>query len=441
MERELWKSKIGFLAAAIGSAVGIGNIWRFPYIVSISGGGSFLIPYLICTLIFGIPLLIIELATGRRFRGSTITTFERINPKFKFLSFIPTLVVFIILCYYLVVVGWILGYFTSSISNSAIEFSTFSKSIEPTVFSILSLLILTFIVMNGVSNGIEKVSKIMMPLFFVLLIILLLVTLSIPNSIRGILYYFRPDFSKLTDVKVWLLAAGQVLFSLSAGYGIMLTYGSYLKRNEHIPSLSILIAVADTLVAIFAGIIIFGVISSFNLRPTEGPHLAFVVLPKVFESMRFGSIYKSIFFLLLFIAGITSAVSMKEVVISNMIDEFGITRTKAMTIVTPALTMLMLLISLNYSGFFISYYNFLSELDMIFGNLLTLISATVVCAVIAWGWNSKELLEEVDIELEKISKWLDYFFEHDILLILVKFIIPICLVLLFLLKLLGFIQL
>ena len=442
MPREEWSSKWGFIAAALGSAIGIGNIWRFPYMMSLSGGGAFLFPYLIAVVFFGIPILLLELATGRKFRGSIITSFKNINPKLKWLSLIPIVTVFAILGYYVVVTGWTLTYFVASLYGQFLQFRTFSESIEPLIFTILTLTLTAYVVKSGVRNGIENVSKILMPILFILLVILFAKTITLPNAINGIIYYFKPDFTKIFDFKVWLLAFSQSLFSLSAGYGIMLTYGSYLNKKEDIPKLTVAVVVGDTFVAIIAGFIIFSAIYSFNLNLAEGPHLAFVVLMKVFQEISHGLLIASIFFLLLFVAGLSSAISMMEALTANLVDEMNFSREKTTVILLILLFLIAVPVSFSYAGTF--SINLLEVMDYIFGTLFTLLSAAIICFVIAWYWDPKSLIREFHMDIhfkiekiEKISKYIQRFVEYTIIINLVKFVIPTILLLIFLLKVFG----
>jgi NSS family neurotransmitter:Na+ symporter len=440
--REKWSSKLGFLAAAIGSAVGIGNIWRFPYILGINGG-SFLIPYLIAVFVFGVPVMLIELATGRKLRGSIITSFRRIHPNLKWLGFIPVLVLFFITSYYLVVTGWVLAYFTFFLSGEAITFGNFVNTILPLIFAGLSLFFVAFVVKSGIVKGIESLTKIMMPVFFLLLTFLLIRMLMLPKAIEGVTHYFKPDLSKILNINVWLLAFGQAMFSLSAGYGIMMTFGSYLRKDEDIPQVTLITAFFDTLVAVMAGFLIFSAIYSFNLQLDEGPNLAFIVLPNVFKEVFLGEIFGAIFYLLLVFAAISSAISMLELIVANLIDEFSFTRSKAVVVVSSLLFLVMVPIALNFSVF---GRNLLEGMDHLFGSLLTLVSAALICIVIGWFWNPKTLLDEINIEimfgkrksiLYKISRFLDYLVERDILITLVRYVIPGILILMLLLRVLG----
>jgi len=427
------------LLASIGSAVGLGNIWRFPYIFNKAGGSSFLIPYLVSIIIFGIPLMILEFASGRRFKASISSVFEKLNKRSKIFGLFAVAINFFTLSYYMVIVGWVLGYFVESSLLIKTEFSSYINSAAPTIFSFLALLISSAIVYFGIEKGIERFSKIFMPLFFAMLILILAFVLSLPKSIDGILNYFKPDFAQIKNADVWLLAASQSLFSLSLGVGIMITYGSYLSKKENIPKQSVIIALADTLIALTAGMIIFGFLYASNEEIASGSKLAFETMPKIFSSLSIGMIMQPMFFFLLFIAGLTSAISMQEVVVSTLMEEFNFTRRKSSYLTFFLLAFFSIFISLNYSGRLLAQINLLETFDYIFGSMLLVLSAAISCLVLAWNWNTKELLEEVDIRLENISRKLDAFIENDVFLVLIRYIAPTLLITLFLLEI-GFIR-
>ncbi|MBS3052402.1 MAG: sodium-dependent transporter [Candidatus Aenigmarchaeota archaeon] len=439
MDREEWGSRLGFIAAALGSSIGIGNIWRFPYVLSLNGGGAFLIPYIIAVAFFGIPLLLIELSTGRRFRESMVTAFKKINPKMKMLRWIPTITIFFILSYYIVVVGWTLTYFINASLGQFLEFQDFSSSHLPLLATIVSLTLVLLVCKNSIKDGVEKVSKIILPILFILLLLLIIKTLSFPKSLEGIKNYFTPDYSKIFDLKVWLHAFGQALFSIGVGYGIMITYGSYLNKKEDIPHLTNLIVFSDTLIALIGGLIIFSTIYSFSLPISEGPHLAFVVLVKVFEEIRFGFVLGSIFFALLFLAGITSAISMMETLVSNLVDEYNFKKEKASLLIFFLILPISVLVSLSYTN--LMKINLLEIMDFYFGTLLTLLSGAIVAYIIGWYWNPKSLLTEMNIRFElglkKIGYYIDHFVEYIIVINLVKYVIPFTLLLIFVLKVVG----
>jgi len=307
MGREQWSSTLGFILASIGSAVGIGNIWRFPYIVGANGGGAFLVPYLISVLLFGLPLMVLELAIGRSTETSVVSAFRSIRKRFSVAGLVIVAIVSLILGYYLVITSWVLAYALFFALGRPVEFGAFTDSYLPLVFFLLSGLAVFLTVRSGVREGIEKASRYLVP---VLVVILLLVTFSLtePGAVEGVGFYLSPDYSRLTYPAVWIAAFGQAFFSLSVGMGILLTFGSYLGR-EAIFRNAFIIAVADMLIAILAGLVIFPLVFTADLDPAAGVNLAFITLSSAFTEIRYGMLLGALFFLMLFAAALTSAVS------------------------------------------------------------------------------------------------------------------------------------
>ncbi|HIH38938.1 sodium-dependent transporter [Candidatus Woesearchaeota archaeon] len=321
-------SRIGLILVGIGSAIGLGNIWRFPYVVGTSGGGAFLIPYLIAVILFGLPVIMIELAAGRKFQGSVVTTFRKIKSSLGPLGILPVLICLGILSYYLVIMGWVLAFVYFSFVGYP-SFDSFTLSNLPFLFFLICLFAVFLVDRQGIKKGIEKICRLMMPLLFVFLLFLMGKALLLPGARAGLLFYLKPDLSALSDPKVWALAFGQAFFSMSAGWGIMMTFGSYMRKKDSIITSSLWIAGADTLVALLAGFIIFPIVFSFGMDPAAGPQLAFVTLPAIFSAMPLGHFLGGLFFTLLFIGGFTSAVSIIEVCTTVFVDESKIDRRKA----------------------------------------------------------------------------------------------------------------
>jgi len=422
--REHW-SKIGFILASIGSAIGLGNIWRFPYIVGQSGGGAFLIPYFIAVLFFGIPVMLLEFSVGRKFKTSIITSFKKINSKFKYLAFIPIITSTGILGYYIVVAGWTLIYSIFSFTGYP-EFSQFSNQSFSLIAFLVVLIISAIIVKKGIKHGIEKTCEYLLPFLFLFMIILLIKAISLPNALEGIKFYLKPDLSMLSNFRIWLLAFGQAFFSLSVGFGVMLTYGSYTSKKENLIKSSLWIAGADTFIAILAGFIIFPIVFSFGFNPATGPELAFVTLPAIFSTMAFGYIFGFLFFALLFIGALTSSISMLELGVTSMIDKFKLTRKKATIILSSIVALIGLPSALSYSGFNLTLFGkpFLDSMDFIFGTVMTPISALTICLFIAWFWKVKEILKQINKNSKlKISHFI---------IPLTKYIVPLILLIILL---------
>lgn len=327
-EHKSFSSNIGAIMAAVGSAVGLGNIWRFPYICGQYGGGAFLLVYLIFVFCIGMVLMMCEFAIGRRTQSSPAKAFTTLYPKHKgwrTAGVIGIVACFFIVSQYSVVSGWTLNYFVDActgtiaqlgLDSQAIDqhFDTFSSSMwKPIIFLAIFLGITTLVILGGVQKGIERMSKILMPGLLILIIVLCIKSVSMPGAAKGLQYLFQPDFSKLTADGV-LAALGQALFSLSVGMGVMIVYGSYIPQKDNLFRTSLWITASDTLIAILAGIAIFPAVFSCGYEPTEGPGLVFIVLPEVFNTMDgfMGTLFASLFFLLLFIAALTSSISLLE---------------------------------------------------------------------------------------------------------------------------------
>jgi len=383
LNREEW-SRVGFVLASIGSAVGLGNIWRFPYMVGSNGGGAFLITYLFGVILFGIPLMIMEMDAGRKFKGSVVTTLKQINKRSRFVGIIAIATSLGILSYYLVVSGWSLAYFIFSMTGF-VEFKSFVTTLMPVLFFIVSLTAVGVIVSFGIKKGIEKTSTLLIPILVLLLLGLAAYSLTLPEAAKGISFYLNPNFDFLLDAKTWVFGFSQAFFSLSVGYGILLTYGSYLGNKRGITRPGIAISAADTMVAVIAGFVIFPVVFSLGLSPASGPELIFVSMPTAFGSMPFGSIVGAFFFLLIFIAAITSAVSMLEVGAAALIDELKWSRKKSVLLLSLILLITGMPSALSYigDGLFLAGAPFLEFMDAFFGSMLLLTSA-ILCIVVMW---------------------------------------------------------
>jgi len=368
--REAWASRTGFVLASIGAAVGIGNIWRFPYVVGSNGGGAFLIPYVIAVALLGLPLMIVEFALGRHFRTSVVPAFEAIGTRFRFVGLGLVAVLTIILAYYLVVTGWVLAYVLAFVADTPLPFGEFTSSYRPLGFFLLAAGLCFLVVRAGVHRGIECLSRVLMPTFFVMLAILAVMALSLPGAPQGIAYYLTPDLSRLTDPLVWTAAFGQAFFSLGVGSGIMLTYASYAGDNDLVKSAG-LITVADLLVALVGGLVIFPVVFSFGGDPAAGVQLAFVTLPRIFQDLAFGRFFGGAFFLLLFIAALTSAVSILEVPVATLVDAYGVGRRRATAIASAAVTLIGLPSALSYTALKVELFGtpLLDLKDFVFGTV------------------------------------------------------------------------
>jgi neurotransmitter:Na+ symporter, NSS family len=395
-------TKHGFILAAIGSAVGLGNIWRFPYLVGKSGGGAFLIPYFIGVILLGAPLLFFELGVGKHYKQSVISAFGKINSRWRYLGMIPVLTAFLVLSYYLVIMGWTAMYSLFSLAGQYPQFSEFTQTYASVALFAIMIFFVTLVVARGVKHGIEGVSKKLMPIFFVVLIALFINSLFLPGFVDGIKFYLTPNFSQLKNVDIWVLGFGQALFSLSVGQGIMLTYGSYMKKKQGIVNASAWIIFADAIIAVMAGFIIFPIVFTFGLNPAAGPELAFITLPQIFSSMSYGYLIGAMFFFLLFIGALTSAISILEVPVAALIDEFKFKRKNAAMLTSGALLIVGMPSALSYSGYDITLFGmkFLDAADHYVGSILVLVSSLILAVYI----HKHDLLDLLVKEINYHSK-------------------------------------
>jgi len=341
-QREQWGSKLGFILAASGSAVGIGNIWKYPHMAGQNGGAAFTVVYLVCILVVGLSIVIAEFVIGRRTQLSPVGAFEKLAPKtnWKWVGFLGVASAFVILSFYGVVGGWIMKYIIISVTGGFKELagdpaaasSVFNNFItgtwSPIFFQVIFMTVCIWVIVNGVKGGIEKWSKIMMPLIIILLGALAVRGMTLPGGMEGISFLFKPRFEDLTASSV-VLALGHSFFTLSLGMGTMITYGSYLGRKQNLLNSALWVIALDTAIAMLAGVAIFTTVFALGANPAEGPGLIFVVLPSVFPQLDAGTLWGTLFFFLLFMAALTSAISILEVVTAYFIDQKGWTRKKA----------------------------------------------------------------------------------------------------------------
>jgi neurotransmitter:Na+ symporter, NSS family len=406
-KRESWGSKTGFILAAAGSAIGLGNIWKFPYIAGENGGASFVIVYLVCIAVIGLPVLIAEILLGRTTQRNPVGAFYKLSQS-KFwagVGGIGVLCGFLILSFYAVIAGWAVGYIVEAFRGSFYEFSEPVASAEHfnslvgNIFWILGFLFLfmiltMIIVFAGVQKGIERGSKILMPILVILLLILMIRGLTLEGAGRGMEFLWNPDWSKINARSV-LIALGHAFFTLSLGMGAMLTYGSYMSKNDNVPSSAFQIVVLDTLVALIAGVAIFTSVFAVGLDPSAGPGLIFHTLPVVFIKMPGGYIFSILFFILLTIAALTSAISLLEVVTSYFVDERGWKRHSAVIFLTGITFLLGVPSALSYnllSDFTLFKLNFFDLVDFLASNILLPLGGLLISIFVVWVWGFDKAL-------------------------------------------------
>ena len=384
--RERWSSHAVFILAAIGAAVGIGNIWRFPAMLGENGGGAYLVPYLIAVFVFGLPLMILEITMGRHFRGTVVSAFRAVRPGFRIIGWLVCAIIFLILSYYLVITGWTIAYTVFSVTGSAGTFASFTGSFLPVVFAVIAVLLTGLVVGAGVKNGIERISVTMVPLIVIILLVMVLYCTTLSGFREGIGFLFTPDFSVLHHADIWVAAFGQAFFSLSVGEGILLTYGAYLAKEEDIPRSSLIITGADVSVSLLASLVIFPVVFSFGLSPSAGTELAFTTLPLAFTLMPAGQVVAVAFFVVLFFAAFTSAVSMLEVSVASVQEATAWTRRRSTAVLTGILLVVSLIPALSFSAARLSFGGIpvLDLMDETIGTIGLHLSAAIMAIAFTW---------------------------------------------------------
>ncbi len=399
-KRAHWGSRVGFVLAAAGSAVGLGNIWRFPYITQENGGGLFVLLYLAAVIFIGLPVMLGELAIGRHTQSNPVGAYRSISRRWRFLGLLGVITGFCILSYYSVVAGWTLAYIVKSV-NGALDPAGFGHFVaEPftqVVYLAVFIFLTCFVVVWGVQKGIERMSKILMPLLLLLLLALIIRGLTLPTAAAGLKFYLLPDFSQIS-MKVFLLAVGQAFFSLSLGMGAMLTYGGYINKGDNLLKSASAVVCFDTSIALLAGFLIFPVIGHGLTK--GGPTLVFVTMIEQFNQMSGGQWLAAMFFVLLAVAALTSTVSLLEVVTAYLIDEWKLSRN--LSVILTGLFCFAFgvpsALSLGASDFFSSIVfgkGFLDIMDFVFGNLSLTLGGLLMCIFIVYRWGIDKASTEV----------------------------------------------
>ena len=410
--RGKWTSSIGFILAAAGSAIGIGNIWRFPYMTGKYGGAVFLFVYLAAVVLLGMPVMIAEIAMGRATGKNPVGAFRELRPgsQWKLVGYLGVVAGLMILSYYSLISGWTLGYFFKTLAGqlrgatteaTPAVFAAFSADVGLQLLLLGAFIFLTaWIVSRGVSGGIEKACKVLMPVLVVIMLVLLGRALTLPGAGRGLEFYLKPDFSKLTPQMV-IDAMGQAFFSLSLGMGAMITYGSYLKKDESIPRSTAWVAGLDTVTAVMAGFIIFPALAAYGMSPAGGHPLVFHILPVIFDRMPLGTAFGLLFFLLLGVAALASTISLLEVVAAYCIDELKWSRRKAVWLAGGLSFLLGIPSVLSFAGvpFFrrlpLLHVSFFEMMDFVWGTLALSVGALFISVFAGFVWRRSAALREI----------------------------------------------
>ncbi len=439
-----FSNKLGFILAAAGSAVGLGNIWRFPYLAAQYGGGIFLLVYLILAVTFGFALMITEVAIGRKTGMSAIKAFSVLNKKFSFIGVLAAMVPIIIFPYYCVIGGWVIKYGTVFITGQGAAaasdgyFGEFiSTTISPLLFTAIFIFLTSVVVLLGVQKGIEKISKILMPILLLLTIIIAVYGLTLDGAIDGLIYYVKPNFSAFS-LKTLVAAMGQLFYSMSLAMGIMITYGSYMQRKDNLESSVRSIEVFDTVIAFLAGLMIIPAVFAFSggdeSKLDQGPGLMFVTLPKVFNSMAGGNIIGVIFFVLVFFAALTSSISLMETIVSIIMDKFKIKRSIVCLIVMLLSMLIAIPSSLGngvWSNILILGKDFLSFFDFLSNNIMMPIVAFLTCIFVGFIIKTKTIEDEVELSGKFKAK--------KMYRIMIRYICPVFLLIIFISSVVGYV--
>lgn len=419
-QQEHWGSNKGFLLAALGSAVGLGNVWRFSYVAGENGGGAFLLVYLIMVLVVGVPLLLAELALGRSAQCESTSAIRMLarGSIWRHLGLLGVVVASLILAYYAVIAGWVIKYLSLYLLRTTHELTTtgfagafaayVSRPLEPLIWHGLVLLLTMVVIARGIERGIEKINLLLMPVLAALLILMAIHSATLDGFSRGIEFLFRPNWSVLRSPDVYLAALGQAFFSIGLAMGVMVTFGSYLTPAHRLPRAALVVALGDTLFAVTAGLVIFPAVFSFGLDPAQGPGLAFVVLPEVFAQMKGGALVGLLFFLLLSIAALTSMVSLLEVPVAYAIERLGLRRKTASFCVGSALFALGIPASLGF-GLLSDVVtpggrNLLDAMDFAAVDVLLPLNGLLLTILLGWVWPRRQALEASDMHLSRLGR-------------------------------------
>ena len=442
--QDQWKTRLGFMLAAMGSAVGLGNIWRFPYVTGELGGATFLIVYLAFVFLIGIPLLLNEFSIGKAGQKDAVGSFQNLAPntKWHWTGFMGVIGGILILSFYSVVAGWSLFYLYKYLTGAywsepdggyGMVFDEWiSNPILPLLWQALFLGVTLFIVIRGVKGGIEKANAFLMPVLAVLMIFMAGYVLTLDGALEGVTFLFQPDWSQLSNPKLYLTALGQAFFSLSIGVSGMLTYASYLKAKDRLPGAAIGVGVMDTVFAVIAGIMIFPAVFSFGLEVNEGPQLVFITLPSIFASMPLGNVVGIIFFVLLTMAALSSAISLLELPVAFFKRTIGMSRKAATYLCTSIIFVLGIASSLGFgiwSGVTIGGQNILGMIDYLTANFVLPFGALLMALFVGWYLNREQAQKNSEIENPLM---------FNIWYIIIKIIVPVVMIIIVIANIFGY---
>ena len=426
--RASFGGKLSVILVAAGSAIGLGALWRFPYIAGKHGGAAFLLVFLLSVLVVGIPVMLAEFAVGRHTKKNAVGAFRALSKRWSWLGYSGVLGALLISGYYYLIAGWSLEYFISSVTGDMFsstlsykeQFDLFQASWKPLLCGILFILMTHFIVSRGVEKGIEKASKIMMPALLIILIIMAVRVAFMPGASEGYSFFLSCDFAEAFKAETIMMAMGQAFFSLSVGMGCMVTYASYFKQSNNMVSTSFNVSILTLLVSVLAGLVIFPAVFSAGLQPTEGPSLVFVTLPEIFKGMPLAAVWSAIFFLLVILASLTSTISFHEVLTAYFAEEFSLSRKKAAFVTT------MISIVLSSVTFFSLFgIDFFNMFDYITANILMPLGGMFTCIMVVW-FMKKGFMKEELTNYGKCNGWF-----APVVIFMLRYITPLLILYIF----------
>lgn len=438
--RESFGSSFGVIAATAGSAIGLGNIWRFPYVAGENGGAAFLLVYIGFIIVIGVPVMLSEFVIGRSAQQNAFGSFRKLAPgkPWYLIGLMGVVAAFMILSFYTAVAGWTLEYIYQSLINgfagkSSTElesmFNEFTgSSYRPVLWFFVFIALTAVIIMLGVKKGIEKSTKILMPVLFVLLIVLAIRAVTLPGAMEGVQFLFRPDFSKITTKSI-LEALGQAFFSLSIGMGTLITYASYVPKDNNLGKTAVSVAFTDTLVAILAGVAIFPAVFAFNIAPGSGAGLVYITLPNIFQQMPGGYVFSLMFFILLGVAALTSTISVLEVIVAFFSEELNMGRKSATWVATVLVSILGVMASLSWglmSDVKIFGKSIFDILDYTSANILLPLGGFFIVLFVAWFFGREKAKEELSNDGKLAVKYLPFY------VFVIRFLAPLCIAFIFL---------
>ncbi|MBM7703867.1 sodium-dependent transporter [Metabacillus iocasae] len=437
-QRDQWTSKLGFILASAGSAIGIGAIWKLPYVAGTSGGGAFFFLFILFTALIGLPLLLAEFVLGRHTQKEAIRAYEAVAPRsfWKVTGYIGVITCFILLSFYSVVGGWILQYLFSTVSGQLFKTgnyeqlfgTTISNSVTSVGAQFFFLLITIVIVSRGIQNGIEKANKYLMPALFFLFITIIIRSLTLDGAMEGISFFLYPDFSKLTSESI-LFAMGQAFFSLSVGVSVMVTYSSYLDKRQNLPRSAISIAGLNIFISLLAGLAIFPAVFSMGVEPAAGPGLLFIILPSIFEQLPLGIVFQFLFLALFLFATLTSAFSMLEIIVASLAKGDSTKRVKLSWMAGLLIFVVGIPSALSFgtlADVTIFGKSIFDAADFLVSNILMPLGALLIALFVPLKMKKDVLIEEFSHGSTNVKRW------FSLWLLILRYVAPILIIIVFL---------